>query len=469
MEAVGAVHIKPDPGPSSVVPSWLTGGPAASGSNAASQSTGSVPHRDFGMSPNSPLRRGSDPSSSHAAALAAIHRRGSSQSTAGAQQGQASRWATTVRNQLHRIERDGLRKTFWSRGRQLGSGNAASSSGAPTTSAVGRAWDRLRRIPDLLFVESEDPVDGLGAVWANADTAAAGEAESSDTSDLFDEQDEKGATRSAASRKQLARRRSSAAPLTPVQKLSRAVNRLRKSLGISKGSFLLLLLLLLLGLYELMSPAQSSRNAGRKLGRLRVYPRKPFKTLSDAGILLSSAPTRILDAKASQAVPPIGVNPATLETALAPMRQMAKTTAVLLNWKRTENLVVIVAHLCAYSGAIFDSVQVWNNNPEVILTQEVSLLVRLSLTLVDMPWVDLCGSAMPEEQASNIQLARQSAVHGSLHGLCSSRHTIRQYLIYSQAALLTDWNSVTFKTMTGWSLVYLPCTRTFCGIPKGLP
>lgn len=328
------------------------------------------------MAPNSSLRRGSDASASHASALAAIHRRGSSQSStfggSGSREGSTSRWATTIRNQLHRIERDGLRRTFWNRGRQLGSGNTASSSSLPITSAIGKAWDRIRRIPDLLFVESEDPVDGVGSLWTNAGAAAATEGESSYTSDLFDEKDDRSGLATAESRKLHTRRRSSGLPATRLQKAGKVLDRVRRTLGMSRPSFLLLLILLILGLYEtLLSSGQTSRGASRKDGRLRIYPGSPYKTLAQAGIRLPASSSANLDAKASHAIPSIGVNPATLEAALAPMRQSAKTTAILLNWKRLENLSVIVAHLCAHSGSIFDSVHIWNNNPEVPLTHNV--------------------------------------------------------------------------------------------------
>lgn len=48
------------------------------------------------------------------------------------------------------------------------------------------------------------------------------------------------------------------------------------------------------------------------------------------------------------------------------------TTAIVLHWKRTDNVEVIVAHLCQYS--FFKHVTVWNNNPDVFLTREVSLV-----------------------------------------------------------------------------------------------
>ncbi|GAA5988666.1 hypothetical protein JCM10908_003667 [Rhodotorula pacifica] len=48
--------------------------------------------------------------------------------------------------------------------------------------------------------------------------------------------------------------------------------------------------------------------------------------------------------------------------------EIGDTTAVVLHWKRTDNVRVILAHLCQYT--FFDSVLVWNNNPEVRLTHK---------------------------------------------------------------------------------------------------
>lgn len=46
------------------------------------------------------------------------------------------------------------------------------------------------------------------------------------------------------------------------------------------------------------------------------------------------------------------------------------TMAIVLHWKRTDNVRVIVAKLCQYE--FFEGVFVWNNNPEIRLTREVS-------------------------------------------------------------------------------------------------
>jgi hypothetical protein len=152
------VNIKPDPAPSVglPLPSWLSG---AAGPSIASSSNntpaGQVPHRDFGMSPH---RRASD-SHSHARALSAINARNNSISAgpssitgSGIGQTASERWAGTIRNQMRHIERDGLRGAFWNR-RTLGPNATAGQS------YLAKTWDRIRRIPELLLVEYEDPVE----------------------------------------------------------------------------------------------------------------------------------------------------------------------------------------------------------------------------------------------------------------------------------------------------------------------
>ena len=49
--------------------------------------------------------------------------------------------------------------------------------------------------------------------------------------------------------------------------------------------------------------------------------------------------------------------------------EVGDTTAIVLHWKRTDNVRLVVAHLCRYT--FFDSVLVWNNNPEIQLTHKV--------------------------------------------------------------------------------------------------
>ena len=56
----------------------------------------------------------------------------------------------------------------------------------------------------------------------------------------------------------------------------------------------------------------------------------------------------------------------------------ADTTAVILNWSRLENVVLIAAALCrGWLDDVISQVFVWNNNPNVTLSYEVLLLSGL--------------------------------------------------------------------------------------------
>jgi hypothetical protein len=60
----------------------------------------------------------------------------------------------------------------------------------------------------------------------------------------------------------------------------------------------------------------------------------------------------------------------TLQRRSALVTTTGDVTAILLNWNRLESLVLVVEHLCRYDY-IFATVVVWNNNPDVVLTNQV--------------------------------------------------------------------------------------------------
>ena len=335
----------------------------------------------------------------------------------------AARWAGTIRNQLHRIERDGLKRSlFWGKGRQLGqsavglSYGASPGSRALTSGTLGsgsgssggqgglaRAWDRVRRLPDLLFVESEDPMGASAAsLRDSADRAAAGDAysgenETSDTDDLLDEdgasgekQEQQRKLRLASRSASMGRRRSSARPRprpNGLQRIGNMLDRTRRMLGISRGGLFVLLLLLALGLYEASTRSGESlygaANHDVRPRSIRVDAKDPFRTLAEAGIMLPSSgngglvadasrPSQAVLAPAAEDGDQLGLIPLPKSAALDSLQsQSAKATAILMSWKRLDNLVVVLAHLCAYTGSVFDSVQIWNNNPDVRLTHQV--------------------------------------------------------------------------------------------------
>ena len=402
------IHVKPDPEPPATLgialPLWMQGAASGGGGSSSSSSlaasnltsarasSSSVPHRDFGMSPHrnsiaagagrgepppSRLRAASDPSTdSHTAALHnlrsyALRSTGSSGPRSGPSA--PTRWTDLIRHQFDRIERDGLRSFFWGSGRQSGSGSINSPRPGNTVSTAGmfaNAWDKLRRVPEILWVESEDPVGPsllfkYAANVANVDYVA--EDSSDDAPDLLDDSASDASpekTRSpslfltsrAVKRAQTRRRNSR------LFRVNRFLDRTRRMLGISRASLFLLLLLLAFGLWETLRSKSSSQALYENPLLLKVYPKDPFRTLAQARIPLpSSVLTLRTDAK--------------LHSPLALTNQNPKTTAILLSWKRVDNLMIILAHLCAYAGTAFESVIVWNNNPDIRLTHKVNLAV----------------------------------------------------------------------------------------------
>jgi hypothetical protein len=95
----------------------------------------------------------------------------------------------------------------------------------------------------------------------------------------------------------------------------------------------------------------------------------PFATLAGLGILS--------DPLYSSANDPLGLAGRWLrpvQQSQLPLATRAHilpdVSAVILNWSRPENVVVIVAHLCQYD--FFESIIVWNNNPKQVLTSKAS-------------------------------------------------------------------------------------------------
>lgn len=306
-----------------------------------------------------PHRRASE-SHTHARALSAISARNNSISSnnstfggSGILPSRAERWAGTIRNHIRHFERDGLRRTFWNR-RTFGT-NAQTGG----RSYFAQLWDRLRRMPELLLVEYEDPVDP-NSPWNDGGN---NEHDSSDTSDLLDE-DGQQASRPSADK---SARRASRKPQGHFRRTKRLLDRARRTLGVSRAALVLLILLLVLGIYEStkLGSIASRRSLYQNPLSLKINTRDPFKTLLQAGIdvqhpLASSAELAKLAVS----------NPKIPTSAQIPSSTQGKVTAIVLNWKRTDNLVVILAHLCAFTNTIFSNVIVWNNNPDTFLTHE---------------------------------------------------------------------------------------------------
>lgn len=304
-------------------------------------------------------------------------------------QSRSARWAATVKNQLRHIERDGLRRTFWA-GSTRPLGNAPQGS----QSNFGKTWDRIRRIPELLLVEYEDPVDAQSS-WYNGGN----EHESSDTSDLLDDAGPAGPNPRHASRRQHRRRQSH------LRRINRLINRTRRTLGISRAALFLLLALLFLGVYESTKRGSGLPNHHSSAHiplSLNIDTDDPFRTLLQAGIDVRK-PAIPMSAVASQAV---GVPQTPNTAAEVRPRGRAKVAAILLNWKRLDNLAVILAHLCSLSDTVFDTIHVWNNNPDTFLTQQV----RFYNVIFD----DLCPAYIVQQSFASSQCPKgRLRIHNS--------------------------------------------------------
>lgn len=107
------------------------------------------------------------------------------------------------------------------------------------------------------------------------------------------------------------------------------------------------------------------------------------------------------------------------------------TTAIVLHWKRTDNVKVIVADLCQYS--FFQTVFIWNNNPDIHLTRQVRpLLFPLTFegpSLTVDPTFGACDTALrlyplPSRPPSHLQFTPQHALHLTLSRLRAIDHTL---------------------------------------------
>lgn len=157
----------------------------------------------------------------------------------------------------------------------------------------------------------------------------------------------------------------------------------RKHLNPRRGVQLVFVLLFLLGLFELFQSSgggggQSRRGSQRRRGRrvdslakLNLANRDPHK------ILAQLVPTTSSSSRYSTRITPDGSDSSLwTEDPIAQdlemyeeASEMGDTTAIVLHWKRTDNVRLVVAHLCRYT--FFDSVLVWNNNPDIQLTHKV--------------------------------------------------------------------------------------------------
>lgn len=146
--------------------------------------------------------------------------------------------------------------------------------------------------------------------------------------------------------------------------MSHPRNHRRRPGAIRPVGYVIVVLLLVVGLRAISSHPHSSRlsRARRRAGGVQVSQRDPQRVLSEYASLSPALRPRSLPGIDNfWIVDP--TNPAGEDEA------EGDTTAIVLHWKRTDNVKVIVAHLCQHE--FFSEVFVWNNNPEIRLSTQV--------------------------------------------------------------------------------------------------
>lgn len=278
-----------------------------------------------------------------------------------------TRWTATLQQQAQHADRESwrarLQAGIWN-GRQFGPGRGRNASSGLGSGYLTRMYQTLRRLPDILYVESQDPVSPA-TVWQKAISNLDDEQDSGDTSDLLDDDgDDVQSHRSKVKRNQTHRQ------LRHGRRTFKILDAARRKMGMTWTTFTILGLLLMLGVLDNIYKSRSSNSrTSTASSNLILDPLNPQKTLEMAGIQLQfrSATHRPISSMvahgSAQDRQPIGV--ATMSS--------RKATAILLNWKRLDNLIVIVAHLCHHAGTVFQEIHVFNNNPDLFLTIQVGI------------------------------------------------------------------------------------------------
>jgi hypothetical protein len=151
----------------------------------------------------------------------------------------------------------------------------------------------------------------------------------------------------------------SAFPSTP----SNSNQRHRRPQALSRLGWLALTFLFLLGLREIIVLSRPGRHD------IKISGRNPFDVLADYA--RAEKPRSSGAMTGQDRLWKTRVRTSSEDKYLDETRE-GDVTGIVLHWKRTENVVVIVASLCQYS--FFDSILVWNNNPDIHLTREVSVI-----------------------------------------------------------------------------------------------
>ncbi|GAA5969540.1 hypothetical protein JCM3765_002659 [Sporobolomyces pararoseus] len=136
--------------------------------------------------------------------------------------------------------------------------------------------------------------------------------------------------------------------------------------GLSRFGQIIVLLLLLLGLSEVIGTGGDVEEEEARRRPIRVKGRNPFSVLKD--LTPRSSPyysTSIPSLESTWKSKP-GIHDGTRLG--VGESGGGDVTAILLHWKRTDNLRVIIASLCRYE--FIETIVVWNNNLDVVLNHE---------------------------------------------------------------------------------------------------
>lgn len=244
------------------------------------------------------------------------------------------------------------------------------------------------------------------------------------------------------------------------------LDRQGKALRVSRVAYGVVLLLLLLGLREVLvlSTTEHARD-------VKIRRRDPFQVLEDF-----APKQKVASALAGQGRywrSELGTNERYLD------EEQGDITAVVLHWKRTENVVVIVAQLCQYS--FFNSVFIWNNNPEIQLSREVrgssSALSELiaNAFLADVQGRQMSSLETPHLQRESLAFENELAKLTPLRSLpttcCSSPATSPapppQHQIASSRTTTGSSNLSALSTPNSAEIRKVPSSST--RIPKSRP
>ncbi|GAA5875879.1 hypothetical protein JCM8547_001693 [Rhodosporidiobolus lusitaniae] len=251
------------------------------------------------------------------------------------------RWKNLIHSELARLQREGFRRAFFGRrggGRGLTGPSAGGGGEEDVKEVLRKAWKQF------------------GTLWVTEGDALPAPASPSHLHGDSDLPSSSSSSRRKATKRHLTR------------------------LGV-----VVLFLLTFLVLRSLIFPSSSSPSSSTKR-RLtaREVTRLAWKSPHAVLRALSPPPSKFATSlpgmsKLWVTSPPTSSSPSSLSSSFSSFEDAGvgelggggpegDVTAVVLHWKRTDNVRVILAHLCRYE--FLDKVVVWNNNPEVTLTRE---------------------------------------------------------------------------------------------------